>query len=177
MVFMIVSLAIPAFAAAENREGVDDGALRHPQSLSSVSTFSEGAGLDLNHRIDALTGEPYWAQSEEQAPRAIRTEPAAKQIERVPVAPVAPSEPVIPSYRADWDAIAMCESSGRWDLNTGNGFWGGLQFTPSTWFAYGGGPFDGVGPFPYSREQQIVVAERVLDGQGPGAWPNCFVWA
>jgi transglycosylase-like protein len=77
---------------------------------------------------------------------------------------------------ADWYAIAMCESGGNWSINSGNGFWGGLQFTPHTWFAYGGGPFDGSGPFPYSAGQQIAVAERVLGGQGPGAWPNCFRW-
>jgi Transglycosylase-like domain len=82
-----------------------------------------------------------------------------------------------PTWTADWYAIAACESSGRWALNTGNGFYGGLQFTLSTWLAYGGGPFDGVGPFPYSAGQQIAVAERVMSGQGPGAWPNCFRWA
>ena len=81
------------------------------------------------------------------------------------------------SGRADWDAVAACESGQRWNLNTGNGYWGGLQFAPNTWFAYGGGPYDGSGPFPYSREQQIVVAERVLAAQGPGAWPVCFRWA
>lgn len=74
----------------------------------------------------------------------------------------------------DWDAIAFCESHGNWATNTGNGYWGGLQFAPSTWFSYGGGPFDGSGPFPYSREEQIAVAERVLAAQGPGAWPSCY---
>lgn len=73
-----------------------------------------------------------------------------------------------------WDAVAACESSGDWSINTGNGYWGGLQFAPSTWFAYGGGPFNGTGPFPYSREAQIAVAEAVLASQGEGAWPNCF---
>jgi hypothetical protein len=81
------------------------------------------------------------------------------------------------SGQANWDAIAQCESGGVWSINTGNGYWGGLQFAPETWFGYGGGPFDGSGPFPYSREEQIAVAERVLDAQGPNAWPNCFVWA
>jgi peptidoglycan hydrolase CwlO-like protein len=75
---------------------------------------------------------------------------------------------------ADWDAIAQCEAGGNWAANTGNGYWGGLQFHPDTWSSYGGGPFDGEGPFPYSREEQIEVGERVLDSQGPGAWPNCF---
>lgn len=73
----------------------------------------------------------------------------------------------------NWYAIARCESGGLWSLNTGNGFWGGLQFTPGTWFANGGGPFSGRGPFPYSAAQQIAVAERVLASQGFGAWPYC----
>jgi peptidoglycan hydrolase CwlO-like protein len=77
-------------------------------------------------------------------------------------------------WSADWDAIAMCESSGNWAANTGNGYWGGLQFHPSTWYAYGGGQFDGKGPFPYTRAEQIPVAEKVLDSQGPGAWPHCY---
>jgi transglycosylase-like protein len=77
----------------------------------------------------------------------------------------------------DWNAIAACESGGRWDINTGNGYWGGLQFAPSTWFAYGGGPFDGTGPFPYSSGEQIAVGERVFAAQGASAWPNCFQWA
>ena len=68
-----------------------------------------------------------------------------------------------------WDALAECESGGDWGTNTGNGFAGGLQFTPSTWAAFGG---DG-NPAAASREQQIAVAERVLDGQGWGAWPAC----
>lgn len=81
------------------------------------------------------------------------------------------------SGRADWQAIAACESGGNWAANTGNGYWGGLQFAPGTWFGNGGGPFDGSGPFPYSAGQQIAVAERVLASQGPGAWPHCFRWA
>ena len=93
-------------------------------------------------------------------------------------APAPASAPVaVHSSSADWYGMAQCESGGVWSVNTGNGYWGGLQFTPSTWFAYGGGPFSGDGPFPYSAGQQIAVAERVLAAQGPGAWPNCFRWA
>jgi hypothetical protein len=76
----------------------------------------------------------------------------------------------------DWDAIAGCESNGRWDINTGNAYWGGLQFSHGTWFGNGGGPFDGTGPFPYTRAEQIMVAEHVLAAQGPHAWPVCFRW-
>lgn len=68
-----------------------------------------------------------------------------------------------------WDAIAQCESSGNWAINTGNGYAGGLQFSPSTWTAYGGtGSAENS-----SREQQIAVAERVQAAQGWGAWPSC----
>jgi hypothetical protein len=69
----------------------------------------------------------------------------------------------------DWDAVAQCESSGNWNTDTGNGFSGGLQFTDSTWHAYGGQG----SPQTASREQQIQVAEKVKDGQGMGAWPVC----
>ncbi|MFF0988999.1 transglycosylase family protein [Kocuria nitroreducens] len=68
-----------------------------------------------------------------------------------------------------WDALAECESGGNWNTATGNGFSGGLQFTPSTWAAFGG---QGA-PQDASRAQQIAVAENVLDGQGWGAWPAC----
>jgi len=69
----------------------------------------------------------------------------------------------------DWDALAQCESGGNWSINTGNGYSGGLQFSPSTWAAFGG-TGDAASA---SREQQIAVAERVLAEQGPGAWPAC----
>jgi len=68
-----------------------------------------------------------------------------------------------------WDRLAQCESGGNWAINTGNGFSGGLQFTPGTWRAFGGA---GVAHHA-SREQQIAVAERVLAEQGWGAWPAC----
>ena len=70
---------------------------------------------------------------------------------------------------ADWDKLAQCESSGNWSANTGNGFSGGLQFTPSTWRAHGGTG----NPHQASKAQQIAVAERVLANQGWKAWPSC----
>ena len=68
-----------------------------------------------------------------------------------------------------WDALAQCESGGNWNTNTGNGFSGGLQFTASTWAAYGGAG----SPADATREQQIAVAENVQASQGWGAWPAC----
>ncbi|MFE5295738.1 transglycosylase family protein [Streptomyces sp. NPDC056632] len=71
-----------------------------------------------------------------------------------------------------WDKLASCESSSNWQINTGNGYFGGLQFTQSTWEAYGGTHFAPRADLA-SKDQQIAVAERVLKGQGPGAWPAC----
>ena len=69
----------------------------------------------------------------------------------------------------NWDAIAQCESGGNWSINTGNGHYGGLQFKQATWSANGG-----VGnPATASREEQIRVAENVLQTQGIKAWPKC----
>jgi uncharacterized protein YabE (DUF348 family) len=68
-----------------------------------------------------------------------------------------------------WDQLAQCEAGGNWAINTGNGYYGGLQFNKGTWAAYGG-----VGlPHQASREEQIAVAERVQAAQGWGAWPSC----
>jgi hypothetical protein len=71
-----------------------------------------------------------------------------------------------------WDRIAACESGGNWHINTGNGFSGGLQFTPSTWRAFGGSAYAS-SAYLASRGAQITVAERVLASQGWGAWPAC----
>ncbi|TNC28132.1 LysM peptidoglycan-binding domain-containing protein [Amycolatopsis alkalitolerans] len=104
-----------------------------------------------------------------------RMSPAARHIARVAVAGIAVGTPLAiaatPAQAAsvNWDAIAQCESGGNWSTNTGNGYYGGLQFTQSTWKAYGGTG----SPQGASREQQIAVAERVLQGQGIGAWPVC----
>ena len=71
-----------------------------------------------------------------------------------------------------WRRIAFCESNGRWHINTGNGYYGGLQFTQSTWLAYGGGAYAPRADLA-SRAAQVAVARRVVRGQGWGAWPVC----
>jgi len=73
-----------------------------------------------------------------------------------------------------WDRVAACESSGNWHINTGNGYYGGLQFTRSTWIAYGGGKYAPRADLA-TKAEQIIIAEKVLKGQGPGAWPVCSV--
>jgi LysM repeat protein len=72
----------------------------------------------------------------------------------------------------DWTGVAQCESGGNWSINTGNGYYGGLQFSQSTWEAYGGAAYAARADLA-SKDQQIAVAERTLAGQGIGAWPVC----
>jgi nucleoid-associated protein YgaU len=72
----------------------------------------------------------------------------------------------------DWNGVAQCESSGNWSINTGNGYYGGLQFSASTWSAYGGAAYAPRADLA-SPAQQVDIAERVLAGQGAGAWPTC----
>jgi hypothetical protein len=71
-----------------------------------------------------------------------------------------------------WDDLADCESGGNWAINTGNGYYGGLQFLGSTWVAYDGQEFAPRADLA-TREQQIVVAERIRDDVGFKAWPAC----
>jgi hypothetical protein len=99
---------------------------------------------------------------------------ATRTLARVVVAGVALGAPFAiaaapASASPDWDAIAQCESGGNWATSTGNGYYGGLQFTPGTWRANGGTG----NPANASREEQIRVAENVLQSQGIGAWPVC----
>jgi hypothetical protein len=93
-----------------------------------------------------------------QAPKAAKM-PKAKQPGKVPRV----------ASGSVWDKIAKCESGGNWHINTGNGFYGGLQFTLGTWRAYGGRGM----PHHASREQQIAIAKKVQARQGWGAWPAC----
>ncbi|BBX69363.1 transglycosylase [Mycolicibacterium psychrotolerans] len=85
------------------------------------------------------------------------------------VAPMALATGTASADSVNWDAVAACESGGNWAINTGNGYYGGLQFTQSTWSANGGSG----SPHNASRAEQIRVAENVLQSQGIGAWPVC----
>ena len=77
---------------------------------------------------------------------------------------------------SDWDRIAACESGGNWHINTGNGFYGGVQFTQGTWAGYGGTAYASRADLA-TKEQQIAIANRTLAAQGWGAWPVCSVKA
>jgi uncharacterized protein YabE (DUF348 family) len=113
--------------------------------------------------------------------RVVTTAPVAQiEVHGTQVAVAAPPATTSTSSSSSsgsiWDAIAACESGGNWSINTGNGYYGGLQFSYSTWLAYGGGAYAQTANLA-SREQQIAIAERVQAAQGWGAWPVCSAQA
>ncbi|MFJ7278928.1 transglycosylase family protein [Kitasatospora sp. NPDC098663] len=97
---------------------------------------------------------------------------AGAAVAALPVAGLVTATSASAAPASSWDSVAQCESGGNWSISNGNGFSGGLQFTPSTWRAYGGTAY---APQAHqaSKAQQITVAEKVLASQGPGAWPVC----
>ena len=101
---------------------------------------------------------------------------AGAAVAALPVAGLVTATSASAAPVSTWDAVAQCESGGNWAINTGNGFFGGLQFTSSTWAAYGGTAYAAQAN-QATKAQQISVAEKVLASQGPGAWPVCSVKA
>ena len=76
------------------------------------------------------------------------------------------------AHQGVWDEVAQCESGGNWSINTGNGYHGGLQFSRSTWQAFGGGKYAPTAD-QATRAQQIDIAKKTQAAQGWGAWPSC----
>lgn len=118
--------------------------------------------------------------SEKLTPRALPDESAASEQTPAPAdatETVAAPEPAAPASTPTptvangsvWDRLADCESGGNWSTDTGNGFYGGLQFTLSSWQAVGGSGY----PSQASRSEQIARAQQLLASQGWGAWPAC----
>jgi len=105
----------------------------------------------------------------EELETKVITEPTAKVVR---VGTKEPEKPVI-SDGAVWDRLAQCEATGNWSINSGNGFYGGLQFDKSTWISYGGDQYAAM-PHQASREEQIAIATKVRDARGGySAWPGC----
>lgn len=140
-----------------------------PNTPEGEETILEPAVIGkkkVTHKVTTVNGEERertTIREEELAPAT----PAkiSRGTKAVPTAPAVAGGTV-------WDSLAQCEAGGNWNINTGNGFSGGLQFTPSTWLAYGGGAY-APQAWMATREQQIDVATRVQAGQGWGAWPAC----
>ena len=117
---------------------------------------------------------PWLARAALAATAAAR--PVASPRAAATAAPAAPAPASSPASASpggvNWSAIAACESGGNWAINTGNGFYGGLQFTEQTWLANGGGRYASSANLA-TPAQQIAVAQNVLASQGIGAWPVC----
>jgi transglycosylase-like protein len=105
---------------------------------------------------------------------------ASQLLARIGIAAAAVTVPLVlaapavagPALLDTWDRVAQCESGGNWSANTGNGYFGGLQFSRGTWHSYGGGAYASSANRA-TRSQQIAVAQKVLRTQGWRAWPAC----
>lgn len=117
----------------------------------------------ITYVVEAERAERAAAEEAERAAAAAAAEAAARR---------ASAPQVSVADGSVWDTLAQCESGGNWSMNSGNGYSGGLQFVASTWRGAGGGEFAPAAHLA-SREEQIIVAERVQASQGWGAWPAC----
>ena len=142
---------------------------RHQVANPNVIAVGQRLHLPASGRV------PSWMARAAVAAMSAGSAPAASAsaAQAGPAAPQqATSAAPASSGGVNWAAIAACESGGNWSANTGNGFYGGLQFTEQTWLGYGGGQYAASANLA-SPAQQIAVAQRVLAGQGIGAWPVC----
>lgn len=110
----------------------------------------------------------HWSQPPKELPSEETS--SSEQEHTQPASP--PFNPQPAPRNTVWDRLARCESGGNWHTNTGNGFYGGLQFHPDTWVRYGGREFASMAHLA-TRGQEIIIAERVLASEGWGAWPAC----
>lgn len=128
--------------------------------------------VTVNGQVES-TGEAQEKETRAAKPATIArgTKPAVTATAGAGTATAGPAAPAVAGGSV-WDAIAACESGGDWSINTGNGYHGGLQFSPSTWAAYGGTAYAPTAD-QATREQQIAIAEKTQAAQGWGAWPAC----
>ncbi|GAA1528554.1 resuscitation-promoting factor [Nocardioides humi] len=139
-------------------EKVSDGSMY--QGQSKVVTDGADGARDVTYRVTIRNGK---VVKRVVLTATVTREPTAKVVK-------VGTKPVVESGNTVWDRLAQCESGGNWHINTGNGYYGGLQFNLGTWRANGGTGY----PHQASRETQIAVATRLRDRSGGyGAWPGC----
>jgi len=148
------------------------------RAQAAAGSRRQGRGPDLT----AAGQRPAQPGPRQAPPRPAPAVPAAASAARPAPPTPARAAPAVPAASAppppaaagpvNWAAVAACESGGNWAADTGNGFYGGLQFTEQTWLGYGGGRYAPSANLA-TPAQQIAVADRVLAGQGIGAWPVC----
>ncbi|CAN5919318.1 hypothetical protein BH23ACT10_BH23ACT10_39980 [soil metagenome] len=112
---------------------------------------------------------PEPTESETPAPSTDESTPDAPESDPAPAPAPKPEQAATVPSGSVWDKLAQCESGGNWAINTGNGYYGGLQFSASSWAAVGGSGL----PHQHSRAEQIKRGERLRASQGWGAWPAC----
>jgi uncharacterized protein YabE (DUF348 family) len=144
------------------------------QGETQVVTAGSAGASEVTYRVVYIDGV---ASGRTELSRKVVSAPTP-QVEKVgtkprPVAPPAPA-PAAPASTSglNWDAMAQCESGGNWHINTGNGFYGGLQFDYGTWLSNGGGQYAQRADLA-TREQQIAIAERLYAARGAQPWPVC----
>ena len=135
-----------------------------PKGETEVVTEGAPGARDVTYKVLVRNGEVVKRTVlAQRVTRKPRTEVVRVGTQEAPAADFSGGNSV-------WDRLAQCESGGNWATNTGNGYYGGLQFSPSTWRAYGGPGM----PHQASRETQIAIATKVRDASGGyGAWPHC----
>ena len=142
---------------------------RHQVANPNVITVGQRLQLPASGRVPSWMARAAMAATTTgSAAAAPVSAPQADPAAPVQAAPAAPAS----SGGMNWAGVAACESGGNWSSNTGNGYYGGLQFTQQTWLGYGGGQYAASANLA-SPAQQIAVAQRVLAAQGAGAWPVC----
>ena len=168
---------LTAIAAREYGHAADWPALwwANSHQVSNPNMIAVGQRLQLpgSHQVTSTMAHAAMAAipAPPPPPAAPVAVPVAPSTGTVPVA-TAPAPAPASSGGVNWNAIAQCESGGNWSTNTGNGFYGGLQFTQGTWLANGGGQYASSAS-QATAAQQIAVANNVLASQGIGAWPVC----
>jgi uncharacterized protein YabE (DUF348 family) len=141
---------------------------------STVVTYGKQGSASVTYKVIIVNGKV--ASRKQVSSKVVSA--ARAQVEKVgtknrPAPPPPPPSPSpVVSNGLNWDAVAQCESGGNWHINTGNGFYGGLQFDYNTWLAYGGGGYASRADLA-SRDQQIAVATRLYNARGSSPWPVC----
>ncbi len=130
------------------------------ESITDPNIINPGDQIRIPAADEVLADRPLPAPKPAPAPRTAQRRSSS---------PVQPSTAPAVASGSVWDRLAQCESGGNWHINTGNGYYGGLQFLPSTWRAVGGTGL----PHQHSREEQIKRAEILLARSGWGQWPAC----
>jgi len=156
-----VADATPAHALAQR--------VPKPAKVVGIHTLGFTATWAANTSVSGADQRvPLAAVTTTTMPPTTTTPPTTAPPVTAPPAPVAAPAPAV-SNGSVWDALARCEAGGNWAINTGNGYYGGLQFSAGSWHAVGGSGL----PNQASRETQIAMGERLRARQGWGAWPAC----